>query len=347
MACSGMVPRMTSTPRSTACSKPTRVPTTSWPTWSKSRAETLRHRRPGPGFRHPAVRRAGPRLVALLDSRLRLAAEHAAGTGRAARRPCLRWRYPPGAGRLPVQPRPTAAQLLRHLATDQAAGRSRPGRQAPWHRRRRHAGNQPFPVRRALPGRRHRRAARQAAVPLERSRRQQGSRPQGMAQAGQPQPGTAAHRLCLAAPARRCLPLRPAAMPTWLSRPYSLKASVGFPADHARPDAGRHPRRRRPLLRPAGWRNTASACGPNDRRRGLPRHRLAPARRRGRSHRCGRRNRGRAARNRASRKCIFLDHQFPMEFCDDCGAPLFPNREGELVHAEMPEQPATGSQILH
>ena len=27
--------------------------------------------------------------------------------------------------------------------------------------------------------------------------------------------------------------------------------------------------------------------------------------------------------------------------------PLFPMREGELVHAEMPEQPATGSQILH
>jgi hypothetical protein len=26
-----------------------------------------------------------------------------------------------------------------------------------------------------------------------------------------------------------------------------------------------------------------------------------------------------------------------MEFCDDCGAPLFPDREGELVHAEMPE----------
>ena len=34
--------------------------------------------------------------------------------------------------------------------------------------------------------------------------------------------------------------------------------------------------------------------------------------------------------------------------CDNCGAPLFPNREGELVHAEMPEQPnAAGSQILH
>jgi uncharacterized protein YuzB (UPF0349 family) len=36
---------------------------------------------------------------------------------------------------------------------------------------------------------------------------------------------------------------------------------------------------------------------------------------------------------------IFLDHHFPLEFCDDCGAPLYPNAEGELVHAEMPEQP--------
>ncbi len=34
------------------------------------------------------------------------------------------------------------------------------------------------------------------------------------------------------------------------------------------------------------------------------------------------------------------DHRFPMEFCDDCGTPLYPNKEGELVHAEMPEQPS-------
>lgn len=44
---------------------------------------------------------------------------------------------------------------------------------------------------------------------------------------------------------------------------------------------------------------------------------------------------------------LFLDHHFPMEFCDDCGAPMFPNAEAELVHAEMPEQPQTGSQVLH
>ncbi|NDD76609.1 MAG: DUF2863 family protein, partial [Betaproteobacteria bacterium] len=25
------------------------------------------------------------------------------------------------------------------------------------------------------------------------------------------------------------------------------------------------------------------------------------------------------------------------EFCDDCGSPLYPNSEGEVVHAEMPE----------
>ncbi|MGE5384341.1 MAG: DUF2863 family protein [Betaproteobacteria bacterium] len=43
----------------------------------------------------------------------------------------------------------------------------------------------------------------------------------------------------------------------------------------------------------------------------------------------------------------FLDHHFPMEFCDDCGAPMYPDKSGELVHAEMPEQPAQGSQVLH
>jgi hypothetical protein len=47
------------------------------------------------------------------------------------------------------------------------------------------------------------------------------------------------------------------------------------------------------------------------------------------------------------KEVLFLDHHFPMEFCDDCGAPLFPNAEGELVHAEMPEQQAATSQALH
>lgn len=38
-------------------------------------------------------------------------------------------------------------------------------------------------------------------------------------------------------------------------------------------------------------------------------------------------------------------HRFPLEYCDDCGAPLFPNPAGHVVHAEPPEdateQPAT------
>ncbi len=43
----------------------------------------------------------------------------------------------------------------------------------------------------------------------------------------------------------------------------------------------------------------------------------------------------------------YLDHHFPMEFCDDCGAPLFPNIDGEMVHAEMPEEAMANSQALH
>ncbi|MDR3324332.1 MAG: DUF2863 family protein [Zoogloeaceae bacterium] len=42
-----------------------------------------------------------------------------------------------------------------------------------------------------------------------------------------------------------------------------------------------------------------------------------------------------------------LDHIMPMEFCDDCGAPLFPTAEGELVHADMPEQSDAMPQTLH
>lgn len=32
-----------------------------------------------------------------------------------------------------------------------------------------------------------------------------------------------------------------------------------------------------------------------------------------------------------------IDEMFAMEFCDDCHSPLFADRDGELVHAEMPE----------
>jgi hypothetical protein len=31
-------------------------------------------------------------------------------------------------------------------------------------------------------------------------------------------------------------------------------------------------------------------------------------------------------------------HRFPMEFCDDCGAPMFPNPAGHAVHAEPPDE---------
>ncbi|MBL8515444.1 MAG: DUF2863 family protein [Betaproteobacteria bacterium] len=35
---------------------------------------------------------------------------------------------------------------------------------------------------------------------------------------------------------------------------------------------------------------------------------------------------------------IELDGLMTPEFCDDCGAPLFPDREGETQHAELPEE---------
>ncbi len=38
-----------------------------------------------------------------------------------------------------------------------------------------------------------------------------------------------------------------------------------------------------------------------------------------------------------------LDNHFPLEYCEECGAPLFPNPEGEIVHAEFPEE---GEKIL-
>ncbi len=38
-----------------------------------------------------------------------------------------------------------------------------------------------------------------------------------------------------------------------------------------------------------------------------------------------------------------LDNRFPLEYCEECGTPLFPNPEGEVVHAEFPEE---GEKIL-
>lgn len=42
-----------------------------------------------------------------------------------------------------------------------------------------------------------------------------------------------------------------------------------------------------------------------------------------------------------------LEHRFPLEYCDDCGAPLFPSPEGEAVHAEMPESSEPAPSHLH
>jgi len=47
------------------------------------------------------------------------------------------------------------------------------------------------------------------------------------------------------------------------------------------------------------------------------------------------------------KEVVVHGQQFPFEFCDDCGAPLYPNSEGETVHAEMPEQSNAPSQTLH
>jgi len=38
---------------------------------------------------------------------------------------------------------------------------------------------------------------------------------------------------------------------------------------------------------------------------------------------------------------------FDPELCDDCGAPLFPDRSGEVVHAEMPEDAPTQQPLFH
>ena len=44
---------------------------------------------------------------------------------------------------------------------------------------------------------------------------------------------------------------------------------------------------------------------------------------------------------------VVHNQQFPFEFCDDCGAPLYPNVDGEPVHAELPEEGNAPSQTLH
>ncbi len=41
------------------------------------------------------------------------------------------------------------------------------------------------------------------------------------------------------------------------------------------------------------------------------------------------------------------NERFPIEYCDDCGAPLFADPEGELAHAEMPEDTPVGTTHFH
>ena len=38
---------------------------------------------------------------------------------------------------------------------------------------------------------------------------------------------------------------------------------------------------------------------------------------------------------------------FKPEVCDDCGAPMFADRSGQIVHAEMPEDTPTQQPLFH
>ncbi|MDP1633289.1 MAG: DUF2863 family protein [Gallionellaceae bacterium] len=44
---------------------------------------------------------------------------------------------------------------------------------------------------------------------------------------------------------------------------------------------------------------------------------------------------------------ITLEQRFPLEFCDDCGMPMYPTPEGETSHAELPEDSAPVPAHLH
>ncbi len=46
-------------------------------------------------------------------------------------------------------------------------------------------------------------------------------------------------------------------------------------------------------------------------------------------------------------KIEVLRQRMPMEYCEDCGAPMYPNADGELVHAELPETDEPAAQHLH
>ncbi len=44
---------------------------------------------------------------------------------------------------------------------------------------------------------------------------------------------------------------------------------------------------------------------------------------------------------------VVLEQRFPLEFCDDCGMPLYPTPEGETAHAELPEDLPQAPSHLH
>jgi hypothetical protein len=44
---------------------------------------------------------------------------------------------------------------------------------------------------------------------------------------------------------------------------------------------------------------------------------------------------------------VALEQQFPLEFCEDCGAPLFADPNGELLHAELPHDVDPAPAHLH
>ncbi|MDR3411986.1 MAG: DUF2863 family protein [Formivibrio sp.] len=41
------------------------------------------------------------------------------------------------------------------------------------------------------------------------------------------------------------------------------------------------------------------------------------------------------------------EHEFPLDTCDDCGAPLYPNADGEMLHTETPEETPEQPRQLH
>ncbi|HCX34797.1 MAG TPA: DUF2863 domain-containing protein [Rhodocyclaceae bacterium] len=44
---------------------------------------------------------------------------------------------------------------------------------------------------------------------------------------------------------------------------------------------------------------------------------------------------------------LSLEHSLPVEYCEECGGPLYADPEGHVVHAEMPEQAEAPSAHLH